>query len=112
MARRFFSTSAAVSAIKRLLGYPIENLDPKWKSAVETYKANGAPKKVGQPVAEVLIFYPEDGSSPVHNSGYNPEDKRDILSAKMRLADGSIAPGTHHIFDDGKGTLKKGEEPE
>jgi hypothetical protein len=59
-----------------------------------------------------LGSYPEDGSSPVHTSGYNPDDKRKILSAKMKMADGSIAPGTHHIFEDGKGTLKKGEEPE
>lgn len=57
--------------------------------------------------------YPEDGSSPVHISRYNLEDKRPVLSPKMTLEDGTIAPGTHLIFMDGKGTLMKGgEEPE
>ncbi|KAI1144863.1 hypothetical protein F4825DRAFT_445324 [Nemania diffusa] len=71
------------------------------------------PMSTGGFDADVLLLgsYPADGSSPVHTSGYNPNDKRDILSAKIKLEDGSIAPGTHHIFEDGRGTVKKDETP-
>ncbi|EKJ69747.1 hypothetical protein FPSE_10063 [Fusarium pseudograminearum CS3096] len=111
MSRRFFTTSAAAHAIKRIIGYPIEKLEPQWRSAVETYKNNGAKERTGQDVKAVLINCPADGSSPVHTSRYNPSDKREIISAKMKLADGTIAPGTHHIFVDGKGTSRKGQTP-
>ncbi|EFY86567.1 hypothetical protein MAC_07429 [Metarhizium acridum CQMa 102] len=111
---RFFSSSAAnaKAAFKRLLGYPLEKLDPRWKLAVETYKKKGGPHKTGQNVADIVVYYPADSSSPVHTSRYNPSDTRPILSVKLKLADGSFAPGTHHIFNDGTGTAKKDDDPE
>ncbi|KAG8408004.1 hypothetical protein J3459_018319 [Metarhizium acridum] len=138
---RFFSSSAAnaKAAFKRLLGYPLEKLEPRWKLAVETYKKkevlasvklSNIPYIVLSICISTIIFihytimktqdtntllsvsYPADGSSPVHTSRYNPSDTRPILSVKLKLADGSFAPGTHHIFNDGTGTAKNDDDPE
>ncbi|KAJ8132003.1 hypothetical protein O1611_g1614 [Lasiodiplodia mahajangana] len=99
---RSFSTSAAL-LVKRLVGYSHEKLDPKWQHALETFKNNGARKKLKRDVRELLVLYREDGSSPVHTSSYNPQDTRPILSVKCMFHDGTLAPGVFHVLLNGKG---------
>ena len=52
-----------------------------------------------------------DGTDPVHQSSYNPNDKALIVSARIAPVDGG-KPRTHHIYADGTGTLKKGDKRE
>ena len=49
--------------------------------------------------------------SPVHKSGYNPQDKEDIISVRIQPKDGSAAY-THHVYANGTGTFKKGDKRE
>lgn len=44
----------------------------------------------------------------VHKSHLNREDKRDTVAARI---EGEKGTKVGHIFEDGSGTSKKGEEP-
>ncbi|KAJ5507898.1 hypothetical protein N7527_010041 [Penicillium freii] len=91
---RAFST--ARETIVRWLGFKKELLPPNFKQAAEIYAENGAVKKVGK-IDSIEILHRNDGTSPVHQSHFNRNDKALIISARILPADGSGAR-THHIF--------------
>ncbi|GAB1320437.1 hypothetical protein MFIFM68171_10647 [Madurella fahalii] len=66
--------------------------------------------KVGE-IESIEILHRNDGSSPVHQSCFNPDDKELVISARITPADGS-KPKTHHIYVNGTGTIKKGDKRE
>ena len=51
-----------------------------------------------------------DGSSPIHRSHYNPEDKGLIISARVKPTNGPAR--THHIYANGTGTIGVGDKRE
>ncbi|PGH16327.1 hypothetical protein AJ79_01869 [Helicocarpus griseus UAMH5409] len=91
------------------MGYSKDLLPPDFKTAAERYTENGAVKKVG-PIKSIEILHRNDGTSPVHQSSFNPNDKAFVLSARITPEDGN--PRTHHIYKDGTGTIKKGDKRE
>ncbi|KAJ5198839.1 hypothetical protein N7491_000595 [Penicillium cf. griseofulvum] len=105
---RTFSTAREV--IVSWLGFKKELLPPNFKQAAEIYAENGAIKKVGK-IDSIEILHRNDGTSPVHQSHFNRNDKALIISARITPADGSGAR-THHIYPDGTGTIKKGDRRE
>ncbi|OOO12344.1 hypothetical protein OAory_01000930 [Aspergillus oryzae] len=105
---RAFST--ARQSLARWLGYNKELLPPVFKEAAERYAENGAVAKVGK-IDSIEILHRNDGSSPVHQSHFNRNDKALIISARIAPADGT-RPRTHHIYADGTGTIKKGDKRE
>ncbi|RSL51811.1 hypothetical protein CEP54_011232 [Fusarium duplospermum] len=105
---RYFSTTAR--NFVRWLGFSKEELPPKFQQAVEHYAENGAVKKVGE-IDSIEILHRNDGSSPVHQSHFNPKDKAYIVSARITPADGSRAR-THHIYENGTGTFRMGDRRE
>ncbi|KEZ46698.1 hypothetical protein SAPIO_CDS0543 [Scedosporium apiospermum] len=105
---RAFST--AIPNLAKWLGYKRELLPPVFERAAVRYAENGAVKKVGK-IESIEILHRNDGSSPVHQSSYNPDDKELILSVRITPADGSRAR-THHIYADGTGTIRKGDKRE
>lgn len=102
---RAFST--ARQTLTKWLGYSKELLPSTWVGAVERYEGNGAVKKVG-PIESIEILHRNDGTSPIHQSHFNRNDRALIISARITPADGSGAR-THHIYIDGTGTIKKGD---
>ncbi|KAJ5882291.1 uncharacterized protein N7529_000963 [Penicillium soppii] len=109
---RAFST--AREAIVRWLGFNKELLPPNFKQAAEVYAENGAVKvryRAFGKIDSIEILYRNDGTSPVHQSHFNRNDKAQIISARITPADGSGAR-THHIYPDGTGTIKKGDRRE
>ncbi|KAF4468807.1 hypothetical protein FALBO_4297 [Fusarium albosuccineum] len=105
---RYFSTT--VRRFVRWTGYAKELLTPEFQAAAEHYAANGAVKKVGE-IESIEILHRNDGSSPIHQSTYNPNDPEFIISARITPADGS-RPRTHHIYANGTGTCRVGDRRE
>ncbi|RAH47243.1 uncharacterized protein BO95DRAFT_430531 [Aspergillus brunneoviolaceus CBS 621.78] len=105
---RAFST--ARQSLAKWLGYNKELLPSDFRNAAERYSENGAVKKVGK-IESIEILHRNDGSSPVHQSHFNRNDKALVISARITPADGS-RPRTHHIYADGTGTIKKGDKRE
>ncbi|KAK3323809.1 hypothetical protein B0T19DRAFT_214103 [Cercophora scortea] len=104
---RSFSTSAR--QLLKLHGYPLHNLPkPRPKSAT-TYLKNGAVKKVGKVVSAEILFR-KDGSSPVHKSGFNPNDPEETISVIIEDENGNKK--IHHIYEDGTGTSRVGDDRE
>ncbi|KAG8414794.1 hypothetical protein J3458_008704 [Metarhizium acridum] len=81
---RFFSTTAR--ALVRFIGFKVEDLPQPYNNAVKKFTSRG-------------------GSA--EQSSYNPEDKEFIISAKIT---GSKDTKTCHIYQDGTGTIKKGDD--
>ncbi|KAE9968858.1 hypothetical protein EG328_007211 [Venturia inaequalis] len=105
---RFITTTAR--NLINWMGYQKEALPPYFQSAVEHYAENGAVKKVGE-VKSIEILHRNDGTSPIHQSSFNPKDKANIISARVTPANGGPIR-THHIYEDGTGTFKKGDKRE
>ncbi|KAF5536476.1 hypothetical protein FMEXI_10334 [Fusarium mexicanum] len=105
---RYFSSTAR--SFIRWLGFPKDSLTGGFKGAVGFYSENGARKKVGE-IESIEILHRKDGSSPIHQSHYNRNDPEFIISARITPADGS-RPKTHHIYQDGTGTIKAGDKRE
>ncbi|KAL4861657.1 hypothetical protein BDV12DRAFT_61531 [Aspergillus spectabilis] len=105
---RAFST--ARQNLAKWLGYNKDLLPSGFKEAAERYAENGAVAKVGK-IDSIEILHRNDGSTPVHQSHFNRNDKALIISARITPADGS-RPRTHHIYADGTGTIKKGDKRE
>ncbi|EGE05377.1 hypothetical protein TEQG_04257 [Trichophyton equinum CBS 127.97] len=105
---RAFSTTR--QHLARWLGYKKELLTPEFKWEAEHYSENGAVKKVGE-IESIEILHRNDGTSPIHQSRYNPKDKELIISARITPADGGKAR-THHIYANGTGTMRVGDKRE
>ncbi|KAH7230475.1 uncharacterized protein BKA55DRAFT_582923 [Fusarium redolens] len=105
---RYFSSTAR--SFIRWLGFPKESLTDGFKEAVEFYSENGARKKVGE-IESIEILHRNDGSSPIHQSHYNRNDREYIISARITPADGT-RPKTHHIYQNGTGTFRVGDQRE
>ncbi|KAG8408171.1 hypothetical protein J3459_018133 [Metarhizium acridum] len=101
---RFFSTTAR--ALVRFIGFKVEDLPQPYNNAVKKFTSRGgsAEQKLGT-LHEVYIK--SRNGNPVHQSSYNPEDKEFIISAKIT---GSKDTKTCHIYQDGTGTIKKGDD--
>ncbi|KGO63869.1 hypothetical protein PITC_054950 [Penicillium italicum] len=102
---RMFSTS--VRALLKWSGFDRAKLPDDWRNAVETFTmpGGGAEAKLGK-LKRIYIRY--RGNDPVHQSHFNPEDKRWVISAEISGEDGRKVC---HIFKDGKGTTKKDDDP-
>ncbi|KAK2810548.1 hypothetical protein FQN50_002805 [Emmonsiellopsis sp. PD_5] len=95
--------------------------------SLKRQNSNGAVTKVGE-IESIEILYMlkrirlrfstdegscrhrNDGTSPVHKSRYNPNDKELIVSARIKPLIGSAK--THHIYANGTGTMKVGDKKE
>ncbi|KAI9698962.1 MAG: hypothetical protein M1836_003151 [Candelina mexicana] len=104
---RAFSTSSAKS-VNKWLGFSRDKLTPTWRKAVEKFTEPGgsAEKKLGK-IDSFEIKSRDEG--PVHKSHYNPEDEEDIISMRIR---GENDTKTCHVYEDGTGKTKKGEDPD
>ncbi|KNG83000.1 hypothetical protein ANOM_008745 [Aspergillus nomiae NRRL 13137] len=101
---RLFSTSAR--AFLEWAGFDRYKLSPKWRSAVERFTGpgGGAEARLGK-LRRVDIKHRDD--NPVHQSHFNRDDKEWVISAEIS---GENGRKVCHIYDDGSGTTKKGEE--
>ncbi|PGH34370.1 hypothetical protein GX50_02853 [[Emmonsia] crescens] len=104
---RAFSTARQTAT--KWLGYDKDKLVSPYKEAVVNYSQNGAVKKVGE-IKSIEILHRNDGTSPVHQSHYNPNNKELIVSARITPLIGSAK--THHIYANGTGTMKVGDKKE
>lgn len=83
-----------------------------WRDSVDSNSVGAA--RILLTSLEVNKFFTRhrnDGSSPVHQSRSNRQDTANVISARITPADGG-RPRTHHIYEDGTGTLKKGDSRE
>ncbi|KAL4785299.1 hypothetical protein BJX76DRAFT_324690 [Aspergillus varians] len=104
MMSRLFSTSAR--ALLYWTGFDRSKLSERWQSAVEKFTdpGGGAEARLGK-LKRVDIKYRDD--NPVHQSHFNRDDKAWVISAEIS---GENGRKVCHIYDDGSGTTKKGEE--
>ncbi|OCL07466.1 hypothetical protein AOQ84DRAFT_389488 [Glonium stellatum] len=102
---RFFSTTAR--NLLKWLGFDRTELPPSWRSAVEKFAGpgGGAEQRLG-PVNSIYIKSRQ--GNPLHQSHFNRADKRTVISAEISARNGKKVC---HIFEDGSGTTKKGEDP-
>ncbi|OTA94875.1 hypothetical protein M434DRAFT_394247 [Hypoxylon sp. CO27-5] len=101
---RFFSSSAR--ALVKFLGYNVDKLRKPYSSAVKKFTAPGgsAEQKLGKLES---VYIKSRNNNPVHQSSYNKKDKAWVISAKIV---GSKDTKTCHIYEDGTGTIKVGDE--
>ncbi|KAK0748073.1 hypothetical protein B0T21DRAFT_343773 [Apiosordaria backusii] len=100
---QFFSTTT--KKFVKWLGFSREDLSPTWKAASDKFvKGGSAEEKLGT-IQEVYIK--SRNGNPVHKSAFNPEDKEDVISARIV---GSKGTKTCHIYLDRTGTTKKGDK--
>ncbi|EEH03760.1 predicted protein [Histoplasma capsulatum G186AR] len=104
---RAFSTTRQTAM--KWLGYDKDKLVSPFKEAAVNYAQNGAVKKVGE-IKSIEILHRNDGTSPVHQSRYNTNDKELIISARITPLIGSAK--THHIYANGTGTMGVGDKRE
>ncbi|PGH08029.1 hypothetical protein GX51_01470 [Blastomyces parvus] len=101
---RLFSTSVRTLLIWS--GFDKSRLPPKWRTAVENFTkpGGGAEAKLGK-LKSVNIKYKDD--NPVHKSHFNREDQEWVISAEISGVNGRKVC---HIYENGTGTTKKGDE--
>ncbi|EFY86150.1 hypothetical protein MAC_07815 [Metarhizium acridum CQMa 102] len=101
---RFFSTTAR--ALVRFIAFKVEDLPQPYNNAVKKFTSRGGSAEQLQLSTPLTTSRSRNGY-PVHQSSYNPEDKEFIISAKIT---GSKDTKTCHIYQDGTGTIKKGDD--
>ncbi|CAG8973432.1 hypothetical protein HYALB_00006458 [Hymenoscyphus albidus] len=101
---RPFSTSAR--ALFKRLGFPVESIPDTHRSGYEKFFSpdGGAEQKFGKTKSALLK---PRGGNPVHQSSFNKADKALIISV---VVEGERGKATCHIYEDGTGTRKKGDE--
>ncbi|KAK7513783.1 hypothetical protein IWZ03DRAFT_241147 [Phyllosticta citriasiana] len=104
------STEDAMPKVPKIFGYSLDKLPAEFRAAVETYTKVGAVKRLGE--IESVEIKTKGAESPVHKSHYNPNDREDILSVRMKPLDKTKGIFTHHVYSDGTGTFKKGDKRE
>ncbi|CAI7582937.1 unnamed protein product [Penicillium glandicola] len=93
-------TKMAADNIK-FTGYDINELESSWFVAVHKFFApgGGAEQKLG-PIASADLLYRND--NPIHQSEYNRNDTRDILTFMVTPVSGNEK--MCHVFRNGRGT--------
>ncbi|KAM5440961.1 hypothetical protein MferCBS31731_004100 [Microsporum ferrugineum] len=101
---RLFSTTAR--ALLSWSGFDRFRLPEKWRRAVDTFTVPGgaAEAKLGK-LTHVNIKYRDD--NPIHQSHFNRDDKEWVISAEIS---GENGKKVCHIYEDGSGTTKKGDD--
>ncbi|KAJ5820586.1 hypothetical protein N7474_006177 [Penicillium riverlandense] len=99
-----FSTS--VRALLHWTRFDRKKLSEQWQSAVENFTKPGGEAEARLGKLRRVDIRHRDGN-PVHQSHFNPDDKDWVISAEISGADGRKVC---HIYEDGTGTTKKGEE--
>ncbi|KAG5987252.1 hypothetical protein E4U52_007762 [Claviceps spartinae] len=98
------------SKLPKIIGYSLDRLSAERRLSVITYLTNGAVKKVGEiELAEIKTRGDED---PVHRSHYNKKDTEEIISIEITPVDKTRGIRTHHVYIDGKGTMRFGDKRE
>ncbi|KAK3687958.1 hypothetical protein B0T22DRAFT_141643 [Podospora appendiculata] len=101
---RFFSNSAR--SLVRFLGFSVDKLPPGFRDATHNFtKPGGVAEQELGTLKEVYIK--SRNGNPVHQSHFNREDKAFVISARIV---GSKATRTCHIYENGSGTTRKGED--
>ncbi|EEQ91221.2 uncharacterized protein BDCG_06341 [Blastomyces dermatitidis ER-3] len=98
--------SGSLQTLVRWSGFDKSKLSAKWKTAVENFTkpGGGAENRLGK-LNSVNIKHRDD--NPVHKSHFNRDDNEWVISAEISGANGRKVC---HIYEDGTGTTKKGEE--
>ncbi|KAF1345525.1 hypothetical protein BDV97DRAFT_402103 [Delphinella strobiligena] len=104
MSRAFSSTARS---LVQWLDFAREKLPSTWQTATTKFACpgGGAEQRLGK-VESVVIKSRAEG--PIHQSHFNRADKKLVISARIK---GSLGTKTCHIYEDGTGTTKKGEDP-
>ncbi|KAG5933722.1 hypothetical protein E4U60_004320 [Claviceps pazoutovae] len=98
------------SKLPKIIGYSLDRLSRERRLSVIIYLTNGAVKKVGE--IESAEIKTRGDENPVHRSHYNKKDEEEIISIEITPVDKTKGIYTHHIYRDGRGTMRFGDKRE